>query len=56
MNSKEYFVAFLWMALFIFVMLGIDIVAPIISPWFGPLVVIVFIVALILLMVKLARR
>jgi hypothetical protein len=56
MNAKESFVGFLWMALFIFVMLGIDIVAPIISPWFGPLVVIVFIVALIFLMVKLARR
>jgi hypothetical protein len=56
MNAKESFVGFLWMTLFILVMLGIDIVAPIISPWFGPLVVIVFIVGLIFLMVKLARR
>jgi hypothetical protein len=56
MNAQEYFVAFLWMALFIFVMLAIDIVAPIISPWFGPLVVVVFIGALIYLMLRLARR
>ena len=56
MNAKESFVGFLWMALFILVMLGIDIVAPIISPIFGPSVLIIFIIALIYLMVRIVRR
>jgi hypothetical protein len=56
MKAKKHIVSFLWMALFLLVMLGVDILAPIISPWFGPSVVIVFIGLLVFLMIRLARR